>query len=254
MGKMMIQKTGKLILISFIAILSQSLYAEENAHSIIQKMDEKFRGKSSAITMTIIIERPRFQRTMQVESWEDSVKDKSFIRILKPDKDRGVTFLKDKTNLWQYVPSIAQEIKIEGSLMQDSWMGSDFSNDDLVKKTSIVDDFDHTMLTSDSLDTYKIAMVPKPSAAVVWSKIIVHVRKADLLPAREEYYDHQNRMKRLMEFSDFRTLGGKFLPAKTVMHSIEKDKVVSRTTMTYNKAQFDMPVADSVFSKANMRR
>lgn len=248
-------RTGKFFLtLLALIVFTVALFAEEDARSIIKKMDEKFRGNSSAVTMTIRIERARFQRTMQVESWEDSVKDKSFIRVLKPDKDRGVTFLKDKTNFWQYVPSIAQEIKIEGSLMQDSWMGSDFSNDDLVRSTSIVDDYDHTMLKSESADLYKISMIPKPSAAVVWSKVIVDIRKNDLLPSRQEFYDHKNRIKRVMEFSDFKTMGGKFLPAKTIMHSIENDKVVSRTIMIYDKAQFDIPIADSIFSKANLRR
>ncbi len=194
-------------------LLCSPLSAQEDARSIVKRMDEKFRGNTSEITMTIRIERPRFTRTMQIESWDDSVKDKAFIRILKPDKDRGVTFLKIEKNLWQFVPSISQEIKIEGSLMQDSWMGSDFSNDDLVRSTSVVDDYSHTLLESPSPDLYRISMVPKPSAAVVWSKVIVNIRKSDLLPAKQEYYDHLNRLKRVMEFSDFKVMGGSMLPA-----------------------------------------
>lgn len=227
-----------------------------SARDIVRQMDARLRGKTAIVRISITIKKPRFERTLQIEAWESSTEKKSFMRILKPEKDRGITFLKHDTNLWQYIPSIGKEIKIEGSLMQDSWMGSDFTNDDLVRSTSIVDDFDHSFDGSPTAgDTiWRIVMVPLPQAAVVWSRIRVEIRKDDLLPTREEFYDHRDRRKKVMEYSDFRTIGGRFLPGTFTMISLENDREISRTTLHYDDARFDTPIPAGIFSKANLRR
>lgn len=121
---------------------------------------------------------------MELESWENRKEKKTFIRILKPDKDRGITFLKWKNELWQYLPSIGKEIKVEGSLMQDSWMGSDFSNDDLVRSSSITEDYFQSIQKEDK-DIYEILLLPRPGAPVTWKKILYKIRKSDLMPLRQ---------------------------------------------------------------------
>jgi outer membrane lipoprotein-sorting protein len=239
-----------------IAILPFTHAAAQNptARDVVRQMDAKLRGKTAIVRMTITIRKPRFERTLQLESWDASAEKRSFIRILKPEKDRGITFLKQGTNLWQYIPSIGKEIKIEGSLMQDSWMGSDFTNDDLVRSTSIVDDFDHSFVEGGAADLWRIVLVPKPQAAVVWSKIRLDVRRADNLPARQEFFDHRDRKKKLMEYSDYRAIGGRFLPATVTMISLENDREVSRTVLRYDEASFDVAIPAGIFGKANLRR
>lgn len=252
----MLEKTGALLVL-FGWLSSCAVSAQPpTARDIVRQMDAKLRGNTSIARLSITIKKPRFERTLQIDSWDSSSEKKSFLRILKPEKDRGITFLKQDANLWQYIPSIGKEIKIEGSLMQDSWMGSDFTNDDLVRSTSIVDDFEHSLegTASDSDAVWKIILVPVPQAAIVWSRIRIEVRKNDLLPARQDFFDHRDRRKKAMEYSDFRTIGGRFLPGTFTMISLENDREVSRTTLRYDDARFDAPIPPGTFSKANLRR
>lgn len=240
------------IVITF--LLSFPLMAEPSAREIIRKMEDLTRGNTSESQIIMTIQRPRFTRTMEIESWGDERDDKAFIKILRPKKDHGVTFLKVKNNMWQYIPSIGKEIKIEGSLLQDSWMGSDFTNDDLMRATSTIDDYTHEFAESDSPDNYRVVMIPKPEAPVIWSRVIVDVRKKDFLPVRQNFYDHHDRLKKVMSYSDYKSMDGRIIPTKYVMHSIHDGKEKSRTTIEFSVIRFNRPIAESVFSKANLRR
>ena len=162
-----------LLLLAFIfpASLVAPIYAEPSALEIVRTIDKSLRGESSQGRLEILIERPRMKRSIILDSWEERKSERSFMRIIEPKKDKGIAFLKWGENLWQYIPKIGKEIKIEGSLMQDSWMGSDFTNDDLVKVTSIVDDYTHKFLPPPGPDQLTVEMVPKPTAPVVWSRV-----------------------------------------------------------------------------------
>ena len=232
---------------------STSLFPR-TAEEIIREMDSKIYGTSSVGQFQITVHRSRFTRTILLNSWEDRNVDSSFMKILSPKKDSGITFLKIKNNLWQYIPKIGKEIKIEGSLMQDSWMGSDFSNDDLVKSSSIVNDYTHTLLPSDKDDEYKLELKPKPTAPVTWSRLVFRVTKKDLLPVEQLFYDHKNRLSRKMEYSEYKTIDGKLIPTFMKMSTINNDKVTSVTDMRYLKIKFNAKIPASKFSKANLRR
>ena len=228
--------------------------ADPTAKEIIQSYEKKMRGNSSQGRFEITIIKPRTTRTFIIDSWEDSSGKRAFLRIIKPKKDSGTTFLKIDQNLWQYIPKIGKEIKVEGSLMQDSWMGSDMTNDDLVRATSIIDDFSHSFLKSSDPDHYRIQLIPKPEAAVIWSRLIIDVRKSDIMPVKEEFYDHKNRLARTMDFSEYKTMGGRYIPTYFTVKTIKADKVISSTSMKYINVIFDRPISDYIFSKANLRR
>ncbi len=251
-------KMMKLILIVAMFTLHPPLdeikAAEPTPRDVVDKMDEAIRGNTFQARMVIKIKRPRMNRTLELESWDDSRQKKSFTRILRPTKDRGVAFLKDHSNLWQYIPSIGKEIKIEGSLLQDSWMGTDFSNDDMVRTTSVVDDYKHRFLQAPSDNLYRIEMIPNPTAPITWSKVIVDVKKEGYLPVKQEFYDHKGRLKRVMNYSEYRVMGGRNIPTVYDMDSIEDGKVVSTTSMIFKAIAFNAPISAFVFSKANMRR
>lgn len=238
------------------SIVSRRAQAQEHSTplSVIQAVEEKLRGETVQGRYEITIERSRYNRTMVIDSWDDVKNDSAFIRIVAPKKDAGTTFLKIKNNLWQYIPSIGKEIKIEGSLMQDSWMGSDLSNDDLVNSTSIVDDYEHKFITGSSSENYRIEMKPKPTAAIVWNRVVYEVRKNDLMPMRVEFYDHKDRLSRVILYDDFRSVSGKTIPMKLTVQSIKNDRVTSSTIMKYLRVVFDRPIPASVFSRANLRR
>jgi len=144
--------------------LSQNLDAKE----IIIKADEKRRGETGTATMTIRIVRPTWSRDMHIKTWSKG-SDYSFILITKPARDQGTVFLKRKKEIWNWLPSIERSIKLPPSMMMQSWMGSDFTNDDLIKESSIVDDYKHKVVGDSSIlgrNAYKIELIPKPESAV----------------------------------------------------------------------------------------
>jgi len=253
------KKSNRIIMHLLLGIFFSGIFfplqsQEKTALEIIKSYEDQTRGNTSYGRFEITVERPRYSRTMKIDSWDDTKNDKAFMKILEPKKDSGITFLKAGNNLWQYIPKIGKEIKIEGSLMQDSWMGSDFTNDDLVKKTSIVDDFEHKFIHSEDAKLYTIQMTPKPSTAVIWNKIVITIQKNDLMPVQQMFYDHKDRLARVMDFSDYRIMGGRLIPTTMKVYTVKKGKKISSTELKYISVQFNIPLSDYIFSKANLRR
>src|SRR5574341_2176164 len=136
---------------------------------------------------------PRWQRTLSLRAWMERPK-RSFIRIMTPAKEAGIGSLRIGAEMWNYLPNVERTIKIPPSMMMQPWMGSDFTNDDLVKESSVVDDYTHRVLAAESVagaPVYVIEAIPKPEAAVVWGKIVFRVRKSDFIPIAVEYYDER---------------------------------------------------------------
>ncbi|HCL56064.1 MAG TPA: hypothetical protein DHW82_03530 [Spirochaetia bacterium] len=238
----------------FFCLLTLNLFASPSAYEVIQKGEEVMRGKTSFSKVEIQIEKPRFTRSILLESYDSRDEDKFFIRILEPKKDKNTTFLKIEKNLWQYIPKIGKEIKIEASLLGDSWMGSDFTNDDLVKQSSIVDDYSQEFLESEDNAFYKIELLPKPGSTAPWSRIIIFSKKSDFLPVREEFYDFKGRLKKVMLLSDFKEMGGRVTPLKMEMQSIENGEAVSKTVLIYQEIRFNLKIEDFIFTKAYLRK
>lgn len=242
------------ILLNFFIAVGQLNSLNLTAKTVISKMENLTRGQSAVAQYKMSVKKSRIKRTMSFESWYDSVGEKSFVRILSPRKDRGITFLKLDKNLWQYMPSINREIKIESSLMSDSWMGSDFSNDDLVQESSSEKDYTHKYIESENEQNFRIQMTPLASSAIVWSKVIVEVEKITFIPIRQEFYDHRSRLKKIMTFSEVKKFGKRKIPAKMVMQTLKKGKPVSTTELLIERMQFNQRISPKVFSKGNLRR
>ena len=187
----------KFILSLLMMACMPGLHAQDlSAKEIIQKADEKNRRLSSqgSITMTVI--RPDWSRTITMKTWSKS-RDYSLVLITAPARDKGQVFLKIKTEMWNWVPSIDKTIKIPPSMMLQSWMGSDFTNDDLVKQSSIVVDYVHKLLGKEKVrgvDCYKIEMIPLPDAAVVWGKVIMWITISGYDQWMAEYYDEDSKL------------------------------------------------------------
>jgi len=198
--------------------------------------------------------RPDWTRSMSFEFWTEGT-EKSFISILAPAKDRGVTFLKLGREMWNYVPRINRIIKIPPSMMMQSWMGSDYSNDDLVKESSIVEDYTHELLGREEMDgfeAFKVALTPKPEAAVTWSRVVEWIRVEDYVPLRAEYFNERGARIRTMVFSDIKKMSGRTLPA--VMEVIEDNKPGRKTVLVLEDVVFDRPISGAIFTQQNLRR
>ena len=250
-----------LVLLMLSGLLSgaaQSLWAQgaagESAAEIVRKSDELTRGDTQSGTYRMVVVRPDWERTMVFEYWSEGT-EKAFIRVKEPVKERGVSFLKIEREMWQYVPRINRVIKIPPSMMLQSWMGSDFTNDDLVKESSVVEDYEHTLLGREALDdgeAYKIELIPKPEAPVAWDRMLYWVRVEDYVPLRAEFFNERGERVRTMIYSDIQEMGGRIIPVRFEL--VEEKKPGRKTIMVLDDVVFDKPISRSVFTQANLRR
>lgn len=234
--------------------LSESQTAENSTKEILDKIDKMWRGKSSIGTFSMKIKTAHWERSLRIKSWTKGL-DYTLIRIEYPKKEKGVSTLKVKNNLWNYLPKIKRVIKVPSSLMMGSWMGSHFTNDDLVKESTLVDDYYHR-ITFEGVrkgeDVYEITLLPKEEAAVVWGKIVILVRKKDLIPLYEEFFDEKEKPVRKMTFNDVKMMGERLLPTRMMV--VPYDKPGEFTEVTYVDIAFDMELPDNFFSLRNLKQ
>ncbi len=226
----------------------------QSAREVVEKMDMKMRGEYSTQEMTMTIVRPSWKRSISMKSWSRGHKY-AMILITAPAREKGQAFLKRDKEMWQWVPAIDRMIKIPPSMMGQSWMGSDFTNDDLVKESSVIYDYDHSFIgveTIDGRECHKIQLMPKEEAAVVWGKIILWITKKDFLELKAEFYDEDGSLINTQYMSDIKMLGGRLLPAHWEM--VPEGEKGKKTIIQLEKADFDTPIPESFFSQQNMKR
>jgi outer membrane lipoprotein-sorting protein len=236
-----------------LSLLTSFLYAQD-ASEIIKKVDQKMRGNSSSSNMTMKIVRPDWSREISMKGWSLGT-DFSLILITAPARDQGTGFLKRDKELWNWQPTIDRVIKLPPSMMTQSWMGSDFTNDDLVKESSIVNDYDHFIrgdTTITTRDAWKIELIPKEGAPVVWGRILIYVSKDDHIELLIKYYDEDDFLINTMILSDIREMGGRVIPAR--MDMIPAENPENRTVIQYNDIQFDIGISEDFFSIQKMKR
>ncbi len=224
-----------------------------NARKILDRVDDLFRGKSSKGIMTMKIVTAHWTRTLRVEWWSEG-KDKSLMRILRPKKEEGTATLRVGNDIWNYLPKVNRIIKLPSSMMSASWMGSHFTNDDLVKESRMADDYTFELTFRGERDGREILEVtchPKPDAAVVWGKVLVVVRPVDYLPLKILYYDEDMNPARTMHFSDIGPLGDRTLPR--VMRMVPEDKPDEMTQITYEEMTFDLDLPERIFSIRSLK-
>ncbi|MCB0667099.1 MAG: outer membrane lipoprotein-sorting protein [Saprospiraceae bacterium] len=227
----------------------------QSALEIVKKADEKARGiNSSKGEMKMTIVRPNWSREITIKSWSKG-SDYSLMLITAPARDKGTAFLKRDQEIWNWQPTIDRAIKLPPSMMMQSWMGSDFTNDDLVRESSIVVDYTHKLLGEEEIDgrmCYKIELTPKPEAPVVWGKVISWISKEELLQLKTEFYDEEGYLVNTMVGKDVRMIGGRLLPTRLEM--IPADEEGKKTVVEQLELTFDAPIDESFFSIQNMKR
>jgi len=236
-----------------IASITSSLYAQE-AIDIIRKADEKMRGNSSYGEAVMRIIRPDWTREVVMKMWSLGTK-KSIVLVISPARDKGTATLMRDKEIWNWQPTIERIIKLPPSMMMQSWMGSDFTNDDLIRQSSIVKDYTHRILKDTVLsgyDCYVIELIPKADAAVVWGKIITSISKKEYLQLLVKYYDEDGFLINTMIGSEVKEMGGRIIPSRLDM--IPADNPKQRTIFIYEYLEFDTDVDDSFFSLQNMKR
>ena len=243
----------KIILFLFI-ISAGSIYGQ-TATEIITKSDEKVRGKSAYIEIKITSKRPKWSKTMELKSWTEG-NSKSVSLVTAPAKEKGTVFLMRDKEIWNYVPSIERTIKLPPSMMMQKWMGTDMTNDDMIKQSSIVTDYTHKLLGSEEVngfDCWKLELTPKKDAAVVWGKIIMWIDKADYMQMQIHFYDEDDFMVNKIIASKVKEFDGKRLPSMIEYIPVDEgdDK---KTIIEYVVWDFDVKIPSSYFTTRYMKR
>jgi len=235
---------------SMFSLYSQSITATE----IIRKADEKFNGEKSGImTMSMTIIRPTWQRTVEFKNWTLG-RDYALTLITAPAKDAGQSFLKRGTEMWSWNPSISRLIKLPPSMMSQGWMGSDYTNDDILKESSVVNDYTHE-ITGDEIvegrECYKIKMVAKEEAAVIWGHQTRWIDKKDFLVLKAELFDEDGMLVRTETGSDIKTMDARVI--QTRIELVPAEEPGNKTVLVIDDIKFNVPITESFFSQQNMR-
>ena len=233
-----------------------SVQADEHlpdVETIVKKIDQLYRSETSHADMEMHIVTPHWERTLAMTVWTKGM-NKTFIRITAPKKERGVATLRIGNEMWNYLPKTNKVMKIPPSMMMGSWMGSDFTNDDLVKESSLLNDYTYQFVTPDeaSPDYLYIQLVPKADSPIVWGKIVAAVRADDYIPVWQRFYDEKGNLMRVMNFKEIKTFGDKIAPS--VMEMIPQNKEGHKTVVRWSNATFDSDIDDKIFTRRNLQK
>jgi hypothetical protein len=225
-----------------------------SAKDILDRVDDLYRGESAQGSMTMTISTEHWSRALSLEFWTRG-REHSLFRIQAPKKEKGTATLRVENDLWNYLPKVKRVIKLPSSMMSASWMGSHFTNNDLVKESRMADDYTFEKTFEGDRDGASIVEItchPKPDAAVVWGKVVAVVQSDDYIPVEILYYDEEMELARTMSFDDVKEMGGRTIPAR--MAVVPADKPNESTVMEYHEIEFELELGDDIFSLRNLQR
>ena len=237
---------------ALLVLLAAHPIAAEDAREIVRAAWEHWRGTSSQGEMTMTIHRPGWERSMSMRVWTRGQKH-SLVRVTAPKKDAGNGTLMVDNNMWTYAPRVNRVMKVPSSMMGQSWMGSDFSNKDVSRADTIVDQYDHTLLKEEEHQGHRVFViesVPHEAAAVVWGKEVLQIRDDDVL-LRQDFYDQDGKLVKSLRSLEIGEMGGRTLATRQRMEKTEADD--EWTEISLEKMRFDVDLAESVFTLSNLR-
>jgi len=246
---------SRTVLLFFLAAITLPVAAQDkHATEIVKKSDQLMQGDSYISTMTMKIVRPSWERQIVFKSWGKD-RDLALTYIESPAADKGQTFLKRGNEMWTWNPKINRLIKLPPSMLAQGWMGSDYTNDDILKESSIVKDYHHEIKNQENYkgyDCWIIEMTPKENAAVVWGKIISHIAKEKYFPLKVRYYNEDGELVKSHLNSEVKTMDGREIPTKTIVQPADEPE--KKTIVYINKMDFNVDLNDRFFSQQNMKR
>jgi outer membrane lipoprotein-sorting protein len=226
----------------------------ERIKEILDKVDRLWRGSTSVGQMEMEVVTAHWSRTLRMKVYTEGM-DRSLVRITYPAKEEGVATLKVENNIWNYLPKIKRVTKVPASMMLGSWMGSHFTNDDVVKDSQYVRDYDTTITFEGERDgqgILELTLLPKPEAPVVWGKIVSTIRAEDYMPLAMTYFDEDGEEVRIFTFEEIKEMGGRTLP--TVLTIRPMDKPDEYTRVTYLEITFDVDLKPDLFGLRSLQK
>jgi hypothetical protein len=218
---------------------------------VVSFVDRLYRADSSYALLEMQIVTPHWQRTLRLKAWSEGTQ-KTLIRVLEPQKERGMGTLRIGTEMWNYLPKVQKEVRIPPSMMMSSWMGSDFNNDDLVKEFSFKEDYDfrYARPASPTPGVLHIECTPKQGRPIVWGRVLLEVEAVSYLPLSEKFYDEKGTLMRVMNFKEAKSFGDRRIPS--VLELVPQNKEGNRTVIRYLEARFDLDLPAETFTRRNL--
>jgi len=241
-----------LLILLLFALPAFAADEDRDATQIVRDAIDHWRGLSSYTVMTMVIHRPDWERSMTMEAWTKG-DDKSLVRVVEPKKDRGNGTLTDENSMWTFSPKINRVIKVPSSMMGQSWMGSDFSNKDIARADDIIDQYDHTVLSTrveDGITIYEIESIPHEDAAVVWGREVLTIRD-DHVVLEHAFFDQDGELVKTLKSLEIGEMGGRTIAQRQRMS--KTDEPDEWTEIAVNQVEYEIDLKDSVFTLSNLR-
>ena len=239
-----------LLVVLLVTAIAQA--EERTATAIVRAAVDHWRGLSSESVMTMVIHRPDWERSMTMRAWTKG-DERSLVRVIEPRKDRGNGTLTDDNNMWSYSPKVNRVIKVPSSMMGQSWMGSDFSNNDVTRADEIIGEYDHSIRGTEEMDgitVYEIESIPHEDAAVVWGREVLRIRD-DHVMLTHSFYDQDGELVKRLESLEIGEMGGRMTALRQRMGKIETPD--EWTELQVQSVEFDVDLKDSLFTLSNLR-
>ncbi len=249
------KKFAGLFLFLLLSGAGSTLFAQSgSAKEIVRRADDKFSGERtgySVMSMTVV--RPAWQRTIEFKSWTLE-SEYALTLITAPAREKGQSFLKRGTGMWSWNPTISRLIKLPPSMMSQGWMGSDYTNDDILRESSVVDDYEHILKGEEVIDGYPcylINMKANEESDVLWSRQVWWVDKKEYIVLKAELYDEDGFLVRTEKASELKMMDGRLLPTRIELLPAENPG--NKTILEIREMKFNIPMQENFFSQQNMK-
>lgn len=242
-----------LLSVVLFVFLHLSTNCSDNVNQIVTRMESLMRGQTSRATYAMTVKTSRFKRNLEMESWSSGT-EKAFVRIASPAREKGITFLKIGRDLWQYVPKIERVMKIPPSMMLQSWMGSDFTNDDMVKESSFSTDYNSVLISHDAKE-WIVELRAREGAGVIWDKLLLTIPKQYEIPSLIEYFDEEGVLVRRLYHKEYQKLPDRYFPMEWIMESLAGERAGQLTEILVKSIVFDEKIDEElIFSKHALKK
>ncbi|MEA1886461.1 MAG: outer membrane lipoprotein-sorting protein [Bacteroidota bacterium] len=232
-----------------------SFIGAQDASEIVKRANEKINGEESSYSiMKMTIIRPEWERTLEFKNWTKGT-DYALTLITSPARDKGQAYLKRESEMWSWNPTIDRMIKLPPSMMSQGWMGSDYTNEDILNESSVVEDYTHEITGEEEIEDrlcYRIKMTPREDAAVIWGHQIRWIDKEDYLFLKAELYDEDGYLVRTELGKNIKTMDGRLIP--TILEIIPEDEEGYKTVVEIMEIEFNIAIEDGFFSQQNLKR
>ncbi|MFC1888250.1 outer membrane lipoprotein-sorting protein [Thermodesulfobacteriota bacterium] len=220
--------------------------AAPDLSELLRRFDEMYESTGTTSRIDISITKPGKTRTLRLRAWSKG-EDKALLIVEAPARSAGTATLKVGKNLWNYLPKISRTIRVPPSMMLGSWMGSDLTNDDLVRESSYEEDYTSELIGhSEDPPGWKVRLDARPDLVGLWNRVEIVFSYEDRLPVLVQFFDRKDRLSRTMRLGEVKDIGGRRIP--TLMTVIPEREEGKQTVLRYLQVEFDVDLDDGMFS------